>query len=491
MDTSIDQATVEVKALMEQVLAYVDSDAKRSLAATERELWTMVLSLGRAFMVLWLVRQSARSRPAEYIHAGRRYRIEGHKSSELGTRFGKVPWNRPLGRVLGWRRRPADLPVDRELEIGGGFSLGVILAMGRLCAQMAFGSARDTFRETYEWTPSPRATLRMVDALGDRARPFLSGAARPDDDGDVLVIQVDGGGAPMISDVEYERRAQPREPVTEGTGRSQRRARRKQNPPKRRTSGQKSKNAKVAIVGVLYTLRTTPNGMEGPIGKRIYATFESHDALFKWLEPLARQRGDGTKRTLFIADGSEHIWRCQKKYFPEAEACLDWYHAIEKVWEVSTCLAKPGSAKQKAWVDQMADSLRHGHPEAVIAELRQRHQATPKTGPGNKSRRSQFEKIANYLEAHLTRLRYAEFRALDWDIGSGAVEGAVRNLIRMRFDGPGMRWGRARSERLLYIRCILINRQWDEFARHLESGAPLSLAAQPMTAVPHTAKAAA
>ena len=293
MVKSINEARAEVKGLMARAQEYADDEGPRSLATTERELWTMMLGIGRALMALFLARQAARKRPVEYVHDLRRYRLEEERTSELGTRFGKLSWRRPVGRLVGWRRRAVDLPIDRELGLGGGFSLGVIVAMSRLCAQMALAGAQETFREAYEWAPSPRATLRMVDSVGERARPFLDGAAPPEDDGDVLVIEVDGAGAPMISDAEYERRAQPRKPSDNSVKRHERRARRRRNPRPRRTSGKKSKNSKVAVVAVIYTLRTTDQGMEGPIGKRTYATFESHDALFRWIEPLARQRGYG------------------------------------------------------------------------------------------------------------------------------------------------------------------------------------------------------
>ena len=137
----------------------------------------------------------------------------------------------------------------RELGLCAGFTLGTVLGMVRLVAQMAYGAARETFRSTYEWTPSPRAVMRMVDATGDEARPFLEQAAVPDDDGEVLVIQVDGRGAPMITEEEMRRRRRAhRHPHRSPGGRHARRARRRENPRRRRTSGKKSKNAKVAVV---------------------------------------------------------------------------------------------------------------------------------------------------------------------------------------------------------------------------------------------------
>jgi hypothetical protein len=84
-------------------------------------------------------------------------------------------------------------------------------------------------------------------------------------------------------------------------------------------------------------------------------------------------------------------------------------------------------------------------------------------------------------------MRYAELRREDLDIGTGAVEGAVRNLIGIRLDGPGMRWGRDRAEKVLHLRCVLLNGQWDDFCAYL-SNRPVKLAAQPIPATAFDAK---
>jgi hypothetical protein len=47
--------------------------------------------------------------------------------------------------------------------------------------------------------------------------------------------------------------------------------------------------------------------MEGPINKRVIATHDSHEQLFKLLEVVARRRRYGKKKTVFLSDGSQHI----------------------------------------------------------------------------------------------------------------------------------------------------------------------------------------
>jgi len=85
-------------------------------------------------------------------------------------------------------------------------------------------------------------------------------------------------------------------------------------------------------------------------------------------------------------------------------------------------------------------------------------------------------------------MRYQRLRRLDLDIATGVVEGAVRHIVGMRFDGPGMRWGLDRLERLLHLRCIFVNGQWDDFEHYLAAKQQLRLAAQPLPTRTHDAK---
>ena len=124
----------------------------------------------------------------------------------------------------------------------------------------------------------------------------------------------------------------------------------------------------------------------------------------------------------------------------------------------------------------------------VIDDLSAVLAAVPKTGPGTKSKRKTLFDVIRYLGDHSDRLMYDKLRARDLPIGSGAVEGAVRNLIAVRFDGPGMRWGRERSEVLLQLRCIVLNGMWEDFVTYLRQRDRITLPAEPIAASAYTAK---
>ena len=483
---TIERLDRDVQSAMQAVRALGDRSAG-TLNEVEHDLWLALLAVGRAVIALYLAKRAARPRVAQYTHDGVEYVLDARKrrKSMVGTRFGKVMFSRTVGTAVGPRQR-SDLPIDRELGLCSTFSLGTVTTVVQLCALMAFASARELFAQFHGWAPSTRSTLRMVDTVGAQARAFLDAAEALDDDGTILVIQVDGRGAPMISSTEHARRRQSKH-KSKGTKRLARRLRRLAHPKPRRKKGDKSKNAKVAFVGVIYTLKQTRYGWEGPIHKRVYGTFESHEALFQRLLPIAKRRGYGRKQTYFIADGSEHIWRNQQKYFPKATPCVDWYHVAEKLWEAGGCLHREGSQALREWVDEQLSKLRKGQVSRLLEDLAATYNAIPKTGPGNKGRRKRLFGILDYLAKHDQRMPYAELRARELDIGSGAVEGAVRNLVGLRLDGPGMRWGHDRAEMVLHLRCIVLNGLWDNFAKSLDSAA-LKLAAVPIPARTHDAK---
>ena len=487
MPTSIDARDREVQSAFEKARTIARGATTSSLDHVETSLWTALLALGRAMIALYLARVAARPWATEYIHNGCKFVLGSSMSDEIGTRFGKVIFERAVGRRVGWRRSTCDRPIDRALGLSSGFSLSTVMSVTRLCAQMAFANARATFAQFCEWAPSQRTVLRMVDAVGSQARKFLEDAPAPADDGDIVLIQVDGGGAPHVDPAELQLRQRPhvKQP---GTKRRGRRRRRRLRERPRRAKGDKSKNAKVAFIGVIYTLQTMPDGTcEGPINKRLCATFESHAALFEWLSREATKRGYGRKRTLFLADGADAIWDLQAKHFPQAETCIDWIHIVEKLWAAGRSLHREGSKQLAPWVAaRIHDLRRQGGAGKVITTLSETYAGIPMTGPGNKAKREKLLDVLGHLAKHVKDMRYNELRKSDLDIATGAVEGAVRNLVRMRLDGPGMRWSRGRSEMVLHLRCILLNGQWDAFAAHLAQ-APLRLAATPVPTRPHQA----
>jgi len=487
---TVSEARADVQREMHAMLGIVDEPGLQVATKVETALWVGMLRLGAAMMSLFFARQAARWPVGlRYVVGGVAYEVEETGIVEIGTRFGKVDVDQPMGRQVGRRKARRDRPMTRALGLPGGFTLPLVTLVAKFCAMMAFLPTRQVLRDLLGWAPAPRSVLRMVDALGAEAKGFLDQAAVPDDDTDVLLITVDGKGAPTISSAENARRRQPHRKGTGGH-----RQKKSGTPKKRRGPGKKSKNAKMAAVGVICSLKLDEKGYARPVNKRIYATFTTYRALFVWLKAEAVRRGYGAKKfrkVQFVADGADVLWNLQKEFFPDAEVCLDWVHAVEKLWACGKAINRGSRTKRaplEAWVREQKRRLRRGQLKDVIATLHTALDGTAATGPGNKYRREVLEDTIRHFVKNRARMRYKRLREHGLVIGSGLIEGTVRHLVGMRLDGPGMRWGKARAEAVLHLRCVLLNGLWVDFESYLARRRTLRLASQPVPTATHDAK---
>lgn len=488
MTTTMAERLVAVEAKVSGIVARVRGPEQAVLAVVERWLWGELLELGVLLMAVFLEQQAQCARPEIYVFEGRLYRLASALiAGEVGTRFGNVGWLRRVGRLEGEPRAARDLPVDRELGLCGRFSVGTVGVMLRLCAQMSFGAAETMFREFHGWCPARRSVLRMVDGVEVYADMFNAASPVADDDGEVLVVEFDSKGAPMVTDVELERRQNPPERDDELTGRHHRRSRKRRHPRPRRKSGEKSKNAKMANVAVIYTMKRTPQGMEGPVNKQVVATFDSMEVLFRLVTVQLQRRGYPAKPLCFLADGNRHIWDLQKRFFPDAQVCLDWWHTVEKFWALATCLFGEGDPRVKAFVAEQTHRLRRGHINTLLKDLRTRLEGVPNSGPGTRAKRAHLQRLLKHLTHFHRCITYNSFRRQDLPIGTGVCEGAVRHLVEIRFDGPGMRWSPQRAQALLRLRCILVNGHWSAFQEFLATTIIRKLRAEPVPTIPHYA----
>ena len=68
----------------------------------------------------------------------------------------------------------------------------------------------------------------------------------------------------------------------------------------------------------------------------------------------------------------------------------------------------------------------------------------------------------NYLAKREAMLRYPQFIAAGWPIGSGVAESANKLVVQARLKGPGMHWQREQVNPMLALRNVVFNERWDE-----------------------------
>lgn len=446
------------------LVSWVDNEAQGlPLVAFERELLARLIALGCLLVALWLVLRMPEEVP-QHVRDGKGwYTYRGIRMETVRTQFGAALSPRAAYELVSGKGARMVAPLDRAIGLAAGrMSLGVHLLVGNLAARMPFDEVGEILAQIGLYRPSKKSMLGIVDQLGPTARQFLFDMPAPAGDGEILVIQVDEKGAPMVSSAEHAKRCGPRPKRRGATARSIRRRLARERPRVRKKSGTKSKNAKMGTVAVVYTLRLTRSGkLEGPLNKRVIGTFHGRAHLFDLALHEAKKRGYGSKRTYFLADGALDLWKLQQQYFPKATPCVDWYHVCEYLWKAGTAAHRPGSKALAAWVHDRKEELRGGRIDDVLAELTRLGEEVAKR---RKGRRKRVADAIRYVTNHREWMPYDKLLAADLDVATGIVEGAVNHTIGARLDGSMMRWSRARADHVLALRCIIVNGNWDDFA---------------------------
>ncbi len=159
-----------------------------------------------------------------------------------------------------------------------------------------------------------------------------------------------------------------------------------------------------------------------------------------------------------VADGAHWIWNRAAEAFPLRCEILDFWHAVERAWEFGRLHFGQGSKQGDRWAHRLSRDLRDGKVEQVIKRLRRMR-------PRTHEAQEKLDTLIGYYESNKARMHYDEYIRLGYGIGSGAVESAHKQLVHARLRQAGMRWSEVGARRLLALRVMLLNGDWDELDR--------------------------
>jgi hypothetical protein len=428
----------------------------------EQEILSRIMALGRLLVALFL--EAADRRQQDDGGAGRG---AGSRDRWLLTRFGWVRYWRAYRKAVEKGRgfHPLDVALGLTADRVSFAMAGLAV---RLATKLAFAEARDVLGWFTPTVPSTEVIERAVLGFGEHTGEWFRVAPAPDGDGQVLVVLADSKGAPTATESELARRRGPRRQrkATQSPRHRGRSQRNKYGSKPRRMKGDKSKHARMATLVVMYTLTRVGRNLLGPVNRWIYASFAPKKHAIAVARREADKRGFpvGCGKTIqVLTDGDPDLARYVAKAFPDAVHTIDVIHVVERLWTAGEAVYEEGSVELGEWVEARKAELYEGRIDALLTEMRRQLALRPKTGPGNKGRRERLAEVIGYIERRREKLNYGELRRKDLEIGTGAVEGAVKNMIGKRFDHGGMRWIRERAEALLQLRCIEANGDWERF----------------------------
>ncbi len=179
-------------------------------------------------------------------------------------------------------------------------------------------------------------------------------------------------------------------------------------------------------------------------------TFAEH----QWAE--ASRRGvEKARQIISVNDGAPWIWGIVAMCYAPCVEILDWWHAMQHLWQLASALFGDGSELGKAWVAQYKGVLWSGQLRPLFHYIRTRY-------PRGEPLPHAVRLALGYFFTNRHRMRYQQFRGAGYPVGSGSVEAAGKTVVEARMKQAGMRWSELGAQALLALRSIVLSDRWDE-----------------------------
>jgi hypothetical protein len=181
-------------------------------------------------------------------------------------------------------------------------------------------------------------------------------------------------------------------------------------------------------------------------------------------EPLRRQGAqvgmDRADRWVAVSDGGAGIEDFLRSNFPRLDVViLDFFHAAEHLGAWAAAQHPEDAAAAGRLTAEWRHRLKHQGGAAVLAAL-----TALDVGGRPAAAREAHRQLLGYLTNQGHRMDYPEYARRGWQIGSGPVESACKQ-VGQRLKGGGMRWGEAGADAVCHLRALFRSEasQWDAF----------------------------
>lgn len=452
---------LEAQAEFKGILDYVQGEAQeQQLHEVERGIFRRLLLLGLKLLQLFFtVRGTGYRGKAIKNREGMRLGYHSDKTRGYFSIFGKLN----ISRAYYWEKdKGGCCPLDGVLNLAeNGYSYLLAEWADLLGVRGVYDKVTQTLEKLLRIKLWKRPVEELVRKASSGVNEYYKKAPvpSPKTEGDILVTSIDGKGVPMIRQEPAEKKV-------------------------RLNKGDKKSKKKEAVVTTVYTLERCPRSVEDiveevmedgasqgerkklerpkPRNKRVRATLRGKDAAFEELAREVKRRDPkGEKDKVVIMDAGAGLINKARNYLKGFTIILDLFHVLEYLWKGAHIFHREGSIEAQEWVTERLIKLLTGNAGYVIGGLKQ---SLKKRGKGlSKKKRERLEGVIRYLERGRRYMRYDEYLAKGYPIGSGVVEGACRHLVKDRMELSGMRWSIEGAEAVLQLRSVDINGDWEEY----------------------------
>lgn len=135
---------------------------------------------------------------------------------------------------------------------------------------------------------------------------------------------------------------------------------------------------------------------------------------------------------------------------------LDFYHLQENAQKARRSLFGEESEEGQQWVNGLMHTFKHDGYDAAWDVL-----ATTRTPLRSPKKRAAVDGLMQYAGERRDMIRYPEYRARHWQIGSGPTEAECKTTTH-RVKGCGRRWDSDNAEAMMALAALHDSRLWSQ-----------------------------
>jgi hypothetical protein len=179
-----------------------------------------------------------------------------------------------------------------------------------------------------------------------------------------------------------------------------------------------------------------------------------------WASGVSRG-AENAAELIIIGDGAQWIWELVDLHFPDAIQIIDWFHACEYLMPVAK-QAFDDKTQQQDWLKTTRDALWYGELESVIKACAKHIQ------PDLPAKEDAAQQAVTYYTNNQHRMDYEHYRKQGYQIGSGTIESAVKQIASQRLKVSGARWNLDSACSVAKARAAYLSDQWQHLAQRRE-----------------------
>ena len=198
--------------------------------------------------------------------------------------------------------------------------------------------------------------------------------------------------------------------------------------------------------------------LPAPAVRSVVAAVEPASAFGERCAAEADRLGLSDPKSLSVlGDGAEWIWNLAERHFSGASQCLDFWHAAGHLGEAAKAVFGSGPEAEAALEGGKKKLLEDGYC-GVVEWIGGLGLGLPAGGDG-----AALGPVLNYFAGHHTRMNYVLRLRRGQSIGSGLVEGSIKQLLNVRLKQTGARWRVEHVAPLVELGAMATGPEWDAF----------------------------